>query len=150
LPATYTRPHGVRHFLAFYDVGRDALWGRFYPRKRWQEVLDALKTLRRRYPPDEIIYLVLDNFSPHKRKEVLRWAKLNKVKLVWTPTNASWLNRIECQFTEFRKFVFHNTYYKTHSAVKKAAFKFLRYRNHRQKQRLKTKHRNLKQHKKIY
>ncbi|MBI2486815.1 MAG: transposase [Deltaproteobacteria bacterium] len=135
LPATYSRPHGVRHFLSFYDVHQDILWGYVRKRKRWQEVLDVLQLMRRRYPIEERIYLVLDNFSPHKRKEIRRWIRQNNVTLVWTPTNASWLNRIECQFTEIKKFVFDNTNYQTHQALIKALNKFITYRNKRNKKR---------------
>lgn len=133
LPATYTRYHGVRHLLAFFDVYRDQFWGYFFQRKRWQETLRAFKRLRKRYPRQIRIYLILDNFSPHKRPEIRRWARENNVCLVWTPTNASWLNRIECQFTEIRKFSLDNTYYKTHRQLQRAVRRFIRYRNKRQR-----------------
>jgi len=94
LPATYTRTLGTRQYLAFYDLRQDKLWGYFSIRKRWMEVLQVLKRMRAMYPSDERIYLVLDNFSPHKRAEIKLWARSNKVSLVWTATNASWLNRI--------------------------------------------------------
>lgn len=78
--------------------------------------------MRARYPLHERIYVVLDNFSPHRRGEIRRWAKRNNVVFVWTPTNASWLNRIECQFTELKKFVFHNTYFRSHAERKSFTF----------------------------
>lgn len=140
LPATYTRYHGVRHLLAFFDVYRDQFWGYFFQRKRWQETLRAFKRLRKRYPRQIRIYLILDNFSPHKRPEIRRWARENNVCLVWTPTNASWLNRIECQFTEIRKFSLDNTYYKTHRQLQRAVRRFIRYRNKRQRNKPKKKH----------
>ena len=143
LPATYRRPHGVRHLLAFYDVHEDFLWGYFRARKRWQEVLAVLQRVRQRYPDGERIYLVMDNFSPHRRAEIRRWARKANVTLVWTPTNASWLNRIECQFTELKSAVFHNTYYTKHNDVKHYTYRFLRYRNARNKKR---KLLNLKRH----
>ena len=138
LPATYRRPHGVRHFLAFYDVRQDQLWGYIRTRKRTREVLDVLRWLRKRYPENERIFLVLDNFSPHISTSVKEWAQENRVTLIYTPTNASWLNRIECQFTELRKFVFENTYYQQHDDVKSAINRFLAYRNSRNRKRKKT------------
>ncbi len=138
LPATYRRLQGVRNFLAFYDVHQDILWGYFRQRKRRYEVLDVLKRLRKRYPLDQRIYLVLDNFSPHRCANILQWAQCNNVKLVWTPTNASWLNRIECQFTEVKKFVFENTFYQHHHEVTEAMSKFLCYRNKRNRKHKKT------------
>ena len=77
------------------------------------------------------IYLILDNFSPHKTKKVLQWAKKksNNINLVWTPTNASWLNHIECRFTDIKNSVFTNTYYRSHQDVYNAVRKYLNYRN---------------------
>lgn len=143
LPATYRRTHGVRHLLAFYDMHDDVLWGYFRPRKRWQEVLDVLERVRTRYPLRERLYVVMDNFSPHRRAEIRRWARRSNVILVWTPTNASWLNRIECQFTELKAAVFHNSFYTEHNDVKRNTYRFLRYRNARNKKR---KLLNLKRH----
>ena len=145
LPATYTRPHGVRHWLAFYDVSTDQLWGYFRRHKCWSDTLWALKRLRAKYPVKERIYIILDNFSPHHRAEVRRWARMNKIVFVWTPTNASWLNKIECQFNELKRFVFHNSNYKSHAEVRLATIKFLRYRNTRNRKR-KHKPTNLKRH----
>ena len=143
LPATYRRPHGVRHLLAFYDVHDDVLWGYFRAHKRRQEVFDVLRRVRARYPQRERIYLVMDNFSPHRRIEIRRWARQSNVTLVWTPTNASWLNRIECQFTELKSAVFHNSSYTKHEDVKHNTYRFLRYRNTRNRKR---KLLNLKRH----
>ena len=48
------------------------------------------------------IGIVLDNFSPHLSTNddprISIWAAANNVELAYTPTNASWLNRIEAQF----------------------------------------------------
>jgi len=79
----------------------------------------------------------LDNFSPHQTDQVLKWArkKSTNMRLVWTPTNASWLNKIECQFTELKRFVFHNSNYTSHVEVRTAMIKFLRYRFSRNKKR---------------
>lgn len=143
LPATYPRPHGVRHFLAFYDVQSDELWGYFRCHKCWKDVLTALQRLRARYPAEDRLYVILDNFAPHRRPEIRQWARKNKIVLVWTPTYASWLNKIECQFTELRRFVFHNSNYQAHTEMRIAVLKFLRYRNTRNRERKLT---DLKRH----
>jgi len=49
--ATYTRPHGVRHLLAAYDLSRDRLYGHIKPRKRRGEFLVFLRYLRTLYRP---------------------------------------------------------------------------------------------------
>ncbi len=38
----------------------------------------------------------------------------NKVELAYVPTNASWLNRIECQFTALRYFTLDGTDHRSH------------------------------------
>jgi transposase len=49
---------------------------------------------------------VLDNFSPHlstrKDQRVSEWAEANNVEFAYMPFYASWLNRIEAQFTALR------------------------------------------------
>lgn len=135
LPATYRRTHGVQHWLAFYDVHGDKLWGYMRPRKRSREVLAVLKLMRRRYPPEQRIHLILDNFSPHGTKEVRRWCRNNNVHLIWTPTNASWLNPIECQFTPVKEFVIRNTYYSDHLELRTALNRYAAYRNRYAKQK---------------
>lgn len=127
--ATYTRPHGVRHWLAFYDVHGDELWGYVRPRKRRQETLDVLRRLRRRYPMPQRIHLILDNFSPHGTPEVRRWCRQNNVHLIWTPTNASWLNPIECQFTPVKEFVISNSDPGSHREQATALRRYAAYRN---------------------
>lgn len=116
-------------------MAEDRLWGYFKKRKRWNDVLSVLKLIRKRYPAKEKLYLVMDNFSPHKRSEIEIWSRRSNIGIEFTPTNASWLNRIECQFTEMKKFVFDNTNFQNHNEVKKATYKFLKYRNRRNKKR---------------
>ena len=99
LRATYRRLHGTRQYLAAYDVADNRLMMRCYRRKRCREVLLFLTHIRSRYPLATRLYLVLDNFSPHRRHEVRDWAADHNVELVFTPTYASWLNRIEAIFS---------------------------------------------------
>jgi hypothetical protein len=47
------------------------------------------KTLRSRWP-EQRLYLILDNFSPHKYPNVTTWCATNNIELVFLPTNASW------------------------------------------------------------
>jgi len=129
LPATYTRKHAVRHWLAFYDLHDDKLWGYMRLRKRSREVLEVLKRMRRRYPAEQRIHLILDNFSPHGTPAVRRWCRENNVHLIWTPTNASWLNPIECQFTPVKEFVIRNSNYANHTELSQALKRYASYRN---------------------
>lgn len=125
--ATYTRPHGVRHLFGAYEVRTKQMWGQIRPRKRGQEFLSFLKALRRRHRGR--LWVILDNFSPHRREDVLAWARQNNMRLCFLPTNASWLNLIECQFTPLKRAVLTCCDYPSHTAMGRAIHRFLRWRN---------------------
>ena len=127
--ATYSRPHGVRHLLAALDVGTGKMWGHFRPRKRAREFLSFLKAIRRRY--EGRIWIVLDNLSAHRTPEIRAWARRHNVRLQFLPTNASWLNRIECYFTHLKKYVLTHCDYETFEHMRRAIQRYLYWRNRR-------------------
>ena len=131
--ATYTRPHGVRHLLAAYDLNRDRLYGHVKVRKGRTEFLEFCRYLRSLYPPDVRIAIVLDNFSPHlatkKDPRVGEWAAANNVELAYVPFYASWLNRIEAQFTALRYFALDGTDHPTHRAQASMIRRYIAWRN---------------------
>lgn len=131
LRANYHRLRGVKHFLAAYDLETGRLFGEFTTHKTRKEWLSFLKTLRRRYRRTETLHIVLDNYKPHLTAEVLRWAKSHNIKFYWLPTNASWMNRIECQFTALKKFALENSDYRTHEELQEAIESYLAWRNGR-------------------
>jgi transposase len=108
LRATYTRTAGVRHLFAAYELGEDKLYGHIKPRKTRTRFLEFCRYLRSLYPPTVRIAIICDNFSPHlstdKDGRVGAWAQANNIEIAYTPANASWLNRIEAQFTALRYF----------------------------------------------
>ena len=101
LRATYTRTAGVRHLFAAYELGEDKLYGHIKPRKTRTRFLEFCRYLRSLYPPAARIAIICDNFSPHlstaKDARVGTWATANNAEIACTPTNSSWLNRIEAQ-----------------------------------------------------
>jgi hypothetical protein len=46
-----------------------------------------------------------------------------------TPTQGSWLNRIECHFAALKKFALENSDYRTHEAQQEAIGSYLDWRN---------------------
>lgn len=127
--ATYSRKGGVRHMFGAYDMERDTLVGTFAKHKNWMTFLAFLKWLRRRYPRTEALHIVLDNATFHRKAEVLSYAATHQIKFYWTPTNASWLNRIECHFTALKKFTLDNTDYRSHEEQQAAIDHYLAWRN---------------------
>ena len=129
LRANYHRTGGVRHLLAAYDLESDQLVGIFTPNKTWTQFLRFLKWLRRRYRTGETLHLVLDNYGPHTKSEVLLWACQHAVRLYFTPTNASWLNRIECEFTALKRSALDNSDFHTHDELQASILTYLSWRN---------------------
>lgn len=80
--------------------------------------LEFCRYLRTLYPRKVRIAIVCDNFCPHlttkKCQRVGTWAAENSVEIAYTPTNSSWLNRIEAQFTALRYFTLDGTDHATH------------------------------------
>ena len=131
--ATFTRPHGVRHLLAAYDLSTDKLYGHVKVTKGRKEFLAFLRYVRTLHPHHIRIAIVLDNFSPHlstkKDTRVGDWAKANNVELAYTPHYASWLNRIEAQFTALRYFCLDGTDHESHEAQAFMIRRYIAWRN---------------------
>jgi len=127
--ANYDRPKDVRHFLAYYDLETGRLYGRFTAHKTAKDFLSFLKWVRRRYPRSQTLHIVVDNYGTHITACVLEWAKTHNVRVYLTPTNGSWLNRIECQFQELKKFAMKPSDYHRHEEQQAAIESFLAWRN---------------------
>lgn len=129
LRATYRRTGGVRHMFGAYDLERDRLMGQFAAKKNWETFLSFLKWLRQRYRGGEVLHVVLDNAGYHRKAEVLNYAATHRIKFYFTPTGASWLNRIECHFTALKKFGLDNTDYRSHEEQQAGIERYLAWRN---------------------
>jgi transposase len=127
--ATYHRTGGVRYLLGCYDVGADRLAGHLVEHKDGPTTLAALKRIRARYPRQTGILVVVDNLSAHFTPQIRAWAKANRVRLVPTPTYASYLNRIECHFWAYVEFVIGSSDYANHAQLAQATGSYLRHRN---------------------
>ncbi|MFD5749005.1 transposase [Streptomyces sp. NPDC127033] len=81
----------------------------------------------------ERIAIVCDNFSPHlttkKCQRVGTWAAANNVEIAYTPTNSSWLNRIEAQFTALRYFTLDGTDHAGHKEQGSMIRRYIIWRN---------------------
>jgi transposase len=103
------------------------------PTKNRTKFLEFCRYLRSLYPPKIRIAIVLDNFSPHlttkKDTRVGDWAAANNVKFAYTPTNSSWLNRIEAQFTALRYFALDGTDHASHKEQSSMIRRYIIWRN---------------------
>ncbi len=131
--ATYTRTAGVRHLFAAYELGEDKLYGHIKPRKTRARFLEFCRYLRSLYPSSIRIAIICDNFSPHlstaQDARVGSWAAANNVEIAYTPTNSSWLNRIEAQFTALRYFALDGTDHASHKEQASMIRRYIIWRN---------------------
>ncbi|XKK40084.1 IS630 family transposase [Nocardiopsis sp. ARC36] len=130
LRATYHRYDGVMQMIAALDLATGKLHYRIRKRKRWREFLSFLKTLRARWPGQRL-YVVLDNYSPHRHPHVRAWAADNEVELVFLPTYGLWLNWIESEFAALRYYALNGTDHRSHAEQNAAIGAYVRYRNRR-------------------
>ena len=127
--ATYTKKAGTEQLLAFYDVHGDVLEGIVHKRKTSRDVFQAWKRLRSCYPRTWTIYLVLDNLSSHWNKTLVQYARKHRMRLVPTPTYASWLNAIEAHFAPLKSFCLNNSDDHSHTDRRKRIYRYLSLRN---------------------
>lgn len=130
LRATYNRHDGVMHMLAALDLTSGKMFYRIRMRKRHREFLDLLKALRSRFVGEKL-YVVCDNFSPHRHATVRSWATDHHVELVFLPTYGSWLNWIESEFAALRTFALNGTDHRGHAEQNAAIDRYIRWRNTR-------------------
>ena len=95
--------------------------------------LEFCRYLRSLYPASVRIAIICDNFSPHlttrRDGRVGAWAKANNVEIAYTPTNSSWLNRIEAQFTALRYFALDGTDHASHADQASMIRRYIIWRN---------------------
>ena len=133
LRATYHRTGGVRHLFAALELGSDKMYGHIKRRKRRGEFLEFCRYVRSLHPAAVRIAIVCDNYSPHlttrKDKRVGRWAAASNAEIAYTPTNSSWMNRLECQFTALREFTLNGTDHASHREQASMIRRYIAWRN---------------------
>lgn len=119
----------MRHLLSAYDLGKDRMYAHIKKHKTQVEFLAFLKYLRSLYPLHVLVYVILDNFSPHTVPRVLEYVEANNMEFAFTPTNASWLNPIEAHFGPLRKFAISNSNPKSHEEIARNIRRYIAWRN---------------------
>jgi transposase len=131
--ATYHRTSGVRHLFGALDLTTDKMYGHVKTHKKRAQFLEFCRYLRSLYPPQVRIAIICDNYSPHlttrKDKRVGNWATANNTEIAYVPTNSSWMNRIEAQFTALREFALNGTDHATHREQNSMIRRYIAWRN---------------------
>ncbi len=128
--ATYSRKLGTEVFLGFLDLHDDVLSGIFSKRKRIREITAAFRRLRACYPKRIKLYVILDNLHlVHDHPRFLAVARTLGITLVFTPTEASWLNAIEPHFGVLKRFTIAGTDDHSHLQRRRRIYRYLRWRD---------------------
>ncbi|MEY8828607.1 IS630 family transposase [Sedimentitalea sp. XS_ASV28] len=100
---TYIR-HGTTSLFAALDIATGAVIGKCYKRHRATEFLDFLKRIDAEMPNGPDVHLVMDNYATHKTPRIKAWlARRPHWHVRFTPTSASWINRVERWFAELTR-----------------------------------------------
>jgi transposase len=126
--ATYTRKRGVEQLHGFYDVHADCLVGRVHKRKTSKDIVVCFKRLRACYPMQLRIYVVMDNLSANVCAAKEYFPEHN-MEAVYLPTDASWLNAIESEFTSLSTYTIKNSDDSDHLPRRRRIYRYLRWRN---------------------
>jgi transposase len=115
-----------------YELGEDKLYAHQAAQDA-RAVPGVLPLPAHLYPPEIRIAIICDNYSPHlttaRDAPVGTWASANNVEIAYAPSNASWLNRIEAQFTALRYFTLDGTDHATHKEHASMIRRYIIWRN---------------------
>jgi transposase len=91
-------------------TGKVHYW--FYDWKNSFVVIECLEKLLEEYP-EEKIYVIMDNWSAHKSYNIRVWNSFHpRIHLVYLPSGASFLNKIERVFGFVHRDVLQNSNFK--------------------------------------
>jgi hypothetical protein len=68
-------------------------------------------------------------YWPSSQRKLTAWARAANIEMAYTPTNASWLNRIEAQFTALRYFALDGTDHPSHKEQASMIRRYIIWRN---------------------
>ena len=92
-------------------TGKVHYW--FFDWKNSFVVIECLEKLLDEYPGKEI-YVIMDNWSAHKSYDVKIWNTFHpRMHLVYLPSNASFLNKIERVFSFLSRDILQNSNFQT-------------------------------------
>ncbi len=92
---------GALHLFAAFDTRTGKVYARTELRKRQKEFIGLLAQLDREIPSSmRRIFLVLDNLSVHKGKQVQTWLQSHpRFVCFFVPVHCSWMNQVEQWFS---------------------------------------------------
>ena len=96
--------NGTTTLFAALNMLDGKVIGTCMKRHRHREFVNFLKLIDKSTPAGLDLHLIVDNYATHKTPAVKRWLKTHtRFHLHFTPTSASWLNRVERFFGEITR-----------------------------------------------
>ena len=99
-------------------------------------MLSFFVELRRHYPAEQRMHIIMANLSAHTTDDIVEWAKENSVSFAPTPTNASRLNPVECHIGDIQRLALKDTDYRSWPEVDEALQSAIVYKNAHRKEML--------------
>jgi transposase len=104
---------GLLEMPAAINIHTDEIHYWLFDWKNSFVVIQCFEDILRKYP-DKEIYLILDCWKAHTSYAIRIWNFFHpRFHLVYTPTKASWMNRIERVFSKFEKELLKNSNFQT-------------------------------------
>ena len=107
--------------LRAFDTKTGVVLGKTVRRHTSQEFVAFLEQLVASHKRKREIHVILDNLSAHKTAKVAQFLEANpKVRLHFTSTYSSWLNKIELWFSKIERALIHRgVFTSTHDLTRK-------------------------------
>jgi len=100
---------GLLDYFAAKDIHSGRVYHAWYDWKNAFIVRDFFERLLREIP-DKTIYVILDCWSAHKAAVIKSFVDFSgRLKLVFLPTKASWMNDVERYFGEVERGILRNS-----------------------------------------
>ena len=91
--------HGTQTLLAALEIASGQVVAHVKQRRTSVNFLRFLKDVIAAFPEREL-HMILDNLNIHKNQAARNWLQRHpRVHFHYTPTHASWVNRVECFFS---------------------------------------------------
>jgi transposase len=140
LPLRATKPrswtneyvrHGTRTVLASVDIATGKVIAHVRKRRTSKDFLAFMDSVVKEYP-DQRLYVVLDNLNTHTNDTAREWLEANpQVSFHYTPTQASWVNLIECFFSILTRQGLPQAVHKSVQELERFLTDFIQQYNHR-------------------
>jgi len=104
IPARQThdyKRHGTTTLFTALSMLDGKVIGECLPRHRSTEFIHFLNRIDSETPANLRLHLIVDNYGAHKTTRVKEWLTAHpRFRLHFTPTGSSWLNMVECWFSQ--------------------------------------------------